>query len=108
MEMEMSSKSNGKGRSSEAKQQLEGQRQESGRSTATVQWLRRCCASGATQLEAEEAGGLGRDVRVSSKHGQKDEDALGDLGAGRVDCGGEAGVDFGRARLWIWDNKKAC
>lgn len=23
-----------------------------------------------------------------------------------MDCGGEAGVDFGRVRLWIWDNKR--
>ncbi|KAK1255225.1 hypothetical protein MKX08_009220 [Trichoderma sp. CBMAI-0020] len=41
-----------------------------GRGAATEQWLRRCGASGAMQLEAE-GGGLGRDVCVSSSTAKK-------------------------------------
>lgn len=75
-----------------------------GRGAATEQWLRRCGASGAMQLEAE-GGGLGRDVCVSSSTAKKTKMLWATLELVGVDCGGEAGVGSGRVWLWSWDNK---
>jgi hypothetical protein len=90
----------------EAAKQLEGTRQEAGRGAATKQWLRRSGASGAMQLEAEGAGGFGRDVCVSSSTAKKTKMLWATLELVGVDFGGEAGVGSGRVRLWSWDNKR--
>lgn len=78
--MEMSSKGNGKGRSSEA-----------ARGRKTRGWARRGDEAMAEEKRCERCNAIGsRGSRwfgegclCQFQHGQKDEDALGDLGAGR-------------------------